>query len=209
MLVNALGATATGATVLVVIAAKFSEGAWITVVTIPAILVLMYGVRRHYKRIQHDLATDSPLELTNLSPPLVVMPVQQWSKLAKRALCAALSVSNDVKALHVVEEDKPDPMCDEWTRYVIEPARRAGLPEPELVVLKSPYRFVIGPIVDYAISLAEENTGRRVVVVVPEMVEQRWYNYFLHSQRAAVLKATLLLKGNDRVSVLNVPWYLE
>lgn len=209
MFVNGLGATATGATVIVVIISKFAEGAWITVVTIPAILLVMYGVRRHYNNIGREIATDTPLDLTGNSEPMVVVPLQQWSKIAKHALCAALSISTDVRALFVTEEGKSDAFCRTWARNVVEPAQQAGAGIPELVILSSPFRFVVNPIVDYVIKLSNENPGRRVIAIVPELVENRWFNYFLHSQRATLLKTLLLVKGNDRVSVLNIPWYFK
>jgi hypothetical protein len=59
------------------------------------------------------------------------------------------------------------------------------------------------------IQLAESNPTRRIVTIVPELVERRWYGYFLHTQRAALLKAALLMKGKNRISVLNIPWYLK
>jgi amino acid transporter len=208
MFVNGLGAIATGCTVVVVIIAKFTEGAWITVVTIPAMLLLMYGVRRHYVRIQRAIATQTPLDLTGNTEPLVVVPLQQWSKISERAMCAALAISKDVRGLYVSGDDKPDEFCVNWTRNVIEPLRKNNSSAPELVVLQSPFRFVVNPIVDYVIRLSHENPSRRVITIVPELVEHRWYNYFLHSQRSTLLKTLLLLKGNDRISVLNIPWYL-
>ncbi len=125
-----------------------------------------------------------------------------------RPVCA-LAISNNVRALYVTGEDKSNEFCDNWTRNVVEPARKANSGVPELVVLQSPFRFVVYPIVDYVIKLSQDNPDRRVVTIVPELVEHRWYNYFLHSQRATVLKTLLLVKGNDRISVLNIPWYFK
>ena len=209
MIVNGLGALATGATVLVVIVSKFAEGAWITVVTIPAILLLMYGVRRHYENIWRAIASPGPLDLIGNKSPIVVVPLQVWSKIAKHALCAALAISNDVRAVFVTEEGKSDDFCKEWQHNVVEPAEKANAGVPELVILSSPFRFVVNPIVDYVIEQSQDNPGRRVIAMVPELVEQRWYNYFLHTQRSTMLKTLLLLKGNDRISVLNVPWYFK
>jgi amino acid transporter len=209
MFVNGLGAIATGGTVIVVVVSKFVEGAWITVVTIPAMLLLMYAVQRHYANVQRAIATSTPLDLTGNMQPVVVVPLQQWSKISKRALCAALSISTDVRGLYVTAEDRLNEFCNTWTQNVIEPAREANSGVPELVVLHSPFRFVVNPIVDYVIKLSNENPNRRVVAIVPELVEHHWYNYFLHSQRAALLKTLLLVKGNDRISVLNVPWYFD
>ncbi|HZS57006.1 MAG TPA: APC family permease [Bryobacteraceae bacterium] len=209
MFINGLGALATGATVIVVILSKFTQGAWITVVTIPAILMLMYGVRRHYQKIYVEVESKTPLDLAGNMQPLVVVPLQQWSKIAKHALCAAFAISKDVRGVFVIEENKSDELRQSWHRNVVTPARAAGAAVPELVVLESPYRFVVNPIVDYVIKLSADNPKRRIIAMVPEVVENRWYNYFLHSQRATLLKTLLLVKGNDRISVLNVPWYLK
>jgi amino acid transporter len=208
--INALGALATGATVMVVIVAKFTEGAWITVVIIPALLALMYSVRRHYDKVGRAIASPTPVDLSKLTAPLVVVPMPYWSKIAKQALRAALEISHDVKALYVIEENKhEDDFCREWETYVVKPARQAKVPAPELVQLKTPYRFVISPIVDYVIELSQANPDRRIIAIVPELVEKELFGYFLHTQRATLLKAMLLIKGNDRISVLNIPWYLK
>lgn len=209
MFVNGLGAVATGATVLVVAVAKFADGAWITVVMIPALLVLMYSVRRHYNHVQEQVGTTTPLDISNLKPPLVIIPMPYWSRMAKYSLRMAFEITHDIRVLHVAEEDKADEFCARWTHLVIEPAAQANLPAPELVQLHSPYRFVITPIVDYVIKTADENPKRRIVVIVPELVQSRWYAYFLHTQRAALLKTMLLMKGNYRISVLNMPLYLK
>ena len=77
------------------------------------------------------------------------------------------------------------------------------------MVLPSPYRMTVLTIVNYTLDLANKNPERTVAVVIPELVETRWYHYLLHNQRASLLKAVLLVKGNGRIVVINVPWYLE
>ena len=89
-----------------------------------------------------------------------------------------------------------------------EPARRAGLAVPRLVVIKSPYRFVIRPILDYVLDLEKSNPGRQIAVLIPELVERRWYLNLLHNHRSAVLKGLLLFQGDQRITVINIPWYL-
>ena len=207
--VNDLGALVTGATVLVVVVAKFAEGAWVTVVMIPLLLALMYFVRRHYNHVREQVTTSTPLDVSNLRPPLVIIPMPYWSRMAKYSLRMAFEISRDIRVLHVAEEDKPDEFCALWDHLVVQPAAQADLPAPKLIQLHSPYRWVIAPIVDYVIQTADENPGRRIVTIVPELVERKWYAYFLHTQRAALLKTMLLMKGNYRISVLNMPWYLK
>ena len=207
--VNALGAFCTGITVIVVAVTKFMDGAWVTVLLIPLMLTVMYRVRRHYNTVSHQVDTTAPLDLSDLQQPLVIVPMPYWSLISQAALRQALEISREVKVLHVWEEDKPDKFCLEWKAFVEDPAEKAGLPKPELIQLNSPYRFVIAPIVEFVCKVATENPGRRVIAIVPELVERRWYAYFLHTQRAAVLKAMLLMKGSDNISVLNMPWYIK
>jgi len=209
MIINGIGAVATGATVIVIIVAKFSEGAWITVIAIPALLILMLRVRSHYRKVEREIGTKAPLQPVNLLQPILVVTVQSWNRVTKEAVQFAMSLSKDIKVLHAAEETTGEEFLKEWNELVVAPAKKANLPVPELVAIQSPYRFVISPMVNYVIRLAQENPHRRIIAVVPELVEKRWYQYFLHTQRAALLKARLLLEGNDRISVLNVPWYLK
>ena len=83
-----------------------------------------------------------------------------------------------------------------------------GLPVPHLRVMESPYRQIFRPILDFINDLAEKNPERHIAVLVPELVEGHWYHYLLHNQRAALLKGLLLVKGNRKINVINVPWYL-
>jgi hypothetical protein len=92
---------------------------------------------------------------------------------------------------------------------VEEPAREGKLAVPRLTVLKSPYRFVVQPIVDHVLEIERNNPDRTIAVVLPELVEPRWYQYFLHNQRAKLLVADLLMKGSHRIVIVNVPWYLR
>jgi amino acid transporter len=209
MFINGLGAVATGLTVIVVIVAKFAEGAWITLIAIPLLLALMYGVRRHYDKLRREIGTKLPLDTTKEPEPLIVIPITSWTRVAREALRFAMTLSPDIKVVHISEEDVENDFCDRWTEYVENPVAAARLPLPELVQLTSPYRFVVSPIVDYVVNVAKANPNRRVVTMIPELMEKRWYYYFLHTQRATLLKTRLLMEGHDRISVLNVPWYLK
>jgi hypothetical protein len=87
--------------------------------------------------------------------------------------------------------------------------RAANLTLPDLITLNSPYRFVIQPVVEYVLQVERENSGRLVAVLVPELVVSQWYQNLLHNQRANLLKLMLLVKGNQRILVINIPWYME
>ena len=208
MLVNGLGAFVTGVTVLVVLVAKFVEGAWITMLLIPALLLLMYAVHRHYGRVSQELADSTPLDLTHFRPAMVVVPLERWSAVAKKAIGFALSISPDVIGLHVNCE-WTDVLKKEWQEFVEKPTQEVGLAAPRLVILDNPYRYVSSPIVEYVLDLQKKDPDRQLAVIIPELVERHWYYYFLHNQRAAVLKTLLYVRGNQRISVVNVPWYID
>jgi amino acid transporter len=207
MFVNGLGSVATATTVMVVTVAKFAEGAWVTVLLIPAIMIVMVAIRRHYRRVEAEVANPVPLDLSDLRAPLVVVPILSWNRISQKGLRFALTLSSEVQALHVESEKDSGNFCQTWQRDVEEPAKRAGRVATRLVVLPSPYRFVITPILDYILELERSNPGRQIAVLIPELVERHWYHYFLHNQRAEWLRALLLAKGNQRVFLVNVPWY--
>jgi amino acid transporter len=209
MLVNGLGAAATAVTVLVVLVAKFAEGAWITLLLIPGLLAVMIAVRRQYHRVRMSVGCQSPLELHSFKAPLVVVPVDRWSKIAKGALTFGLTISPDVVALHIESGERTTYLKQEWYGFVEQPVEQLGMCPPKLVILPSPYRFVITPIVDYVLDLAQKNPGRQIAVIIPEVVERHWYYHVLHNQRATALKSMLYFKGNGRILVINVPWYIE
>lgn len=214
MFINALGSLATGATTCAVIVGKFSEGAWITVLAIPGLILLMRTIHRHYDVIQNATVCPTPAHLKGVAPPIVVLPMQSWSKVAEKALRFAYTISQEVLVLHIAPDDEAgaknkDELTGVWDQYIETPVEQAGWVRPKLVVLRSPYRLVITPICDYVLELERKHPNRLISVLVPELVERRWLYFLLHNQRAAVLKVMLYLKGTGRIIVINVPWYLR
>ncbi len=209
MLVNGLGAVATGITLLVVLVAKFTSGAWVSALLIAALMLLMLRVRGHYDSVAKETENTAPLVIENLGPPIVIVPIQGWSKISERAMQFALTLSPEIHAVHVATEEETDALEQEWCRLVQRPVEEVGGTPPSLVTLPSPYRLLIRPILEYVLEIEKKNPGRQIAVIVPEMVENHWYHYPLHNQRAELLKAFLLLKGSPRIVLINVPWYIE
>jgi amino acid transporter len=209
MLVNGLGALATGVTLVVVLVAKFTSGAWVSALLIGLIVATMLWVRRHYDRVAEETCSHSPLKVAVIEPPFVVVAIQDWGKIAERALQFALSLSPDIRAVHVAMEDEANTLRERWHADVEVPVTQAGRAAPELVILPSPYRLVLRPILEYVLKLEQEHPDRQIAIIVPELVEQHWYHYPLHNQRAELLKALLLLHGSKRIVLINVPWYLK
>jgi amino acid transporter len=208
MAVNGAGAVATGATLLVVLIAKFAAGAWVTLLLIPGMLAVFVAVHRHYRSVAREVSSETPLDVSDLRDPVVIVPVREWNKMVHKALRLALKMSSEIVAVQVRSDDNVPDLRERWAELVERPTASAGLSVPRLVVLESPYRHTINPLLDYVMQTRDRNPDRQVAVIVPELMEARWHHYLLHNQRAQLLKALLLFNGGPRVIVINVPWYL-
>jgi amino acid transporter len=208
ILVNGIGATATGITVLVVVTAKFTEGAWVVVLLLPATILLMTRVHRHYRLVAQEISAKRDMLPPSYRPPIVIVPIERWNAASRKTLGFAMTLSPEVRAVHIAcGED--DSVAAEWQSVVAEPAQKAGVPVPTLITLRSPYRMVLQPVVDYVLQVEKENPRRIIAVAITTVVERHWYHYFLHNQRSGVLTAKLLLEGDRRINIINVPWYLK
>jgi amino acid transporter len=208
MLVNGTGAIATGITTLIVLAAKFTSGAWFVALLVPTLIVLMVVIKRHYRRVNGEVVEMAPLNLTNMQQPLVVIPMARWDRMTEKALRFGLLLSKEIKVVNVIGADGEQTLDDVWEANVLKPIRAQGLREPELITLHSNIRLVINPLMDYILELEQQNPDRKITVILPELVVRHWWEYMLHNQRVQMLKLLLLLKGKQRVIVVNIPWYL-
>lgn len=209
MLINGFGAIVTASTVAIVIVSKFSEGAWITLVLIPGLILMMMRVKNHYERDIREVA-DAPELMAHINPRiLVVVPIEKWDRVAQKALHFAIMTSPEVIALHVSSEDDEGSLSREWEERIVKPCVDAAIPVPRLVEIKSPYRYVIEPIIDFIFELEQLHPDRQIAVIIPNLVERRWHRRFLHNQRGELLTNYLLTKGKRRIVIVNVPWYLD
>jgi amino acid transporter len=212
-LVNGLGAFVTGITVIVVLVAKFTQGAWLTLLFIPVVLILFRTVRMHYHSIAVASRCTEPMQApcADDKPSIVVVPLERWSTFGRQSLEFACRLSSEVIGVHVEpgETDHAALLTEDWERYVVAPFVECGRPVPTLKLLSSPYRFVVIPIVQFVLELSKNNPTRQIVVVIPELVEERWYEYFLHNQRARLLEWMLLARGNERIFTVSSPYYLS
>jgi amino acid transporter len=208
MVVNGIGALATGITLIVVLVTKFTEGAWITAILIPLLITLMLAVKRHYDGVAAALACDRPMHTDNLAHPLVIVPMDRWSRITEKGLRFALKLSDRVQAVHIDAEDCRDEVEAMWQTHVATPLTAASINVPELIFVKSPYRFVLMPLVEHILQVEHDHPECQIAVLVPELVVKHWWQTPLHNQRAQLLKLLLLVRGNQRITVINIPWYL-
>ena len=205
LMINLLFAIGTAAALVVMLASKFTESTWITLLLIPSAVLIFTGVKRHYESVATQIASSQPLEVSDLEPPLVIVPIKNWDSIARKALRFAMKLSPNVHAVHVQAGESPSDLEVNWDARVVQPALAAQKVAPKLIELPSPYRSLFGPLLGYIGGL--EN--RQIAVIVPELVEHRPFHYWLHNQRATLLKAALLFRNDRRIVVVNVPWYLE
>jgi amino acid transporter len=209
MVFNGAGALCTGVTLVVVLVSKFLEGAWVMILLIPGLLVVFYSVRRHYRKVGREVASTEPLDAAGLKPPVVLLPIRGWSVITRKALRFALSISHEIYTLHIAGDEQAMVALEEgWERLVREPASKANVPAPKLIIVYSPYRQMYKPLIDIVSDLKKAHADRDIAVIIPEMIGTRWYHYVLHNQTAAVMVAYLRLSGFQKVVVINVPWYL-
>jgi hypothetical protein len=219
MAINAAGCITTAIALAIILAAKFWEGAWITVLLLPTLVFWFLGVHRHYAVVAERASYSGPLRTRALQPPTVIVLLKSWDRITERALRFGMSISDDVVAVHVAAahttQEHRDPGADIeqlksfWEASIALPAENAGLPVPRLQILDSPYRRLFTPLLNFIEELRREQPERMIAVIIPEMVETHWYQYPLHNQRATALKAALLLRGGKHLAVINVPWYLD
>ena len=163
-LVNGLGALVTGVTVVVVLVAKFVEGAWITLLFIPLTIVLFTVVRRHYHSVKLLTNCRIPVNPAALSqPPIAIVPVDRWSNITRQGIEFAARLSGEVIALHVEPAENSELLSEDWQRYVEQPFRASGKEPPKLQVLPSPYRFIIIPIIQFILDLSKKHPDRNII----------------------------------------------
>jgi amino acid transporter len=213
--INAVGAAATSVALAIMIFAKFTHGAWITLLVIPFVIFLLRMTNRYYRELDAQLRDEGRLDLRLTQPPVVVVLTDTWNRLTDRAVQFALQLSPDVIAVHVTKLGGPDVqeqrrlLRRQWSDDVEAPAREVGLRAPRLVLLDAPLRRMEGPLLQFIAETEKKNPFRQIAVLIPEVVKEHWWQYLLHGQGARRLRAALLRYGGSRVVLINIPWYLE
>lgn len=204
--INGLGATATAVTLLVVLVEKFLAGAWLTVIVIPALILAFLQVRRHFQTLAQQLSLRGlPPSLRPGPTPRIVLPISGIHRGIVDAIAFACSISSDVTAVYVeLEPGTGEDIRRQWQDW---------WPDVPLVVVPSPYRSIVGPLLDFLDETdRQHNDGQLATVVLPEFVPARRWQSLLHNQTANLLKAALLYHrrrlGFQRV-IIDVPYHLR
>jgi amino acid transporter len=212
IVLNSVGAAATAVTLIIVLVSKFVEGAWVSTLAIIGGIVLFRRIHHYYDIVVTETRCGAlhPRELTKTPPPVVIVPMARWNQITRKALRFAIKVSPDVRAVQVLGANfETEKLTSRWHELVEAPFAAAGFPAPPLDTVPSGDRRLFAPLLEYVAHVGEEYPDREIAVVVPEMIERRWYHFLLRTHRASVLKALLLLKGGPRVIIVNTPWHLR
>jgi len=195
--INGFGAVTTGVVLIIVAVTKTLEGAWIVLLLIPIIVAVFRATRRHYDHV------GAQLTLRNYTPQrkvhnTVIIPIGGIQRAVVEALRYAETLSDDVRGVYVdVDPGATDQVIREWTTW----GGRA-----KLIVLPSPYRSVMEPLLEYIEQVENERHDDYVTVILPEFVPARWWQHLLHNQRALLIKGALLFRPNTVVT--SVPFHL-
>lgn len=201
--INGLGAATTAVVTLVIATTKFVHGAWIVILLIPVLVGMMLAINRHYRHVADQLRL-SPVEIRRRRRPVprtvaAVVPIASLNRASFRALEYARSIARDVTAVHVsTEPESDDVLLKRW--------QEAELDIP-LVIVESPYRELIGPLVAIIEKLHLEKGCPYITVVIPEFVPAHWWERLLHTQTAWRLKRALAHVPD--LAVTGVPYHLE
>ena len=196
--INLVGAIVTGVVLIVVAATKAHEGAWIIILLIPMNVMFFRATRRHYDMVARQLSLGDwrPQAMRSNT---VIVPISGIQRAVVGALDYAKTLSHDVRAVYVnmdpAETERLKASWEQWGN---------GVP---LIVLDSPYRSLMEPLLDYVERLNSANPGDYVTVVLPEFVPARWWHHLFHNQSALLIKGALLFKKNTVVT--SVPFHLK
>lgn len=199
IVINSAGALTTAVVLAVIASVKFVHGAWIVIVTIPVIVYLTKQVHNHYSEIARQLSLEEGDPIPAYTHHKVIVPVSGAHRAVRYALQYARVLSDDVVAIYVCFNPADSAVVKEkWQKYEL---------DVPLLVLESPYRSVIEPLVDYINAFRTTHPGGVVTVVLPEFVPQKWWHHLLHNQTAWLIKGVLLFKRG--VVATSVPLHLE
>lgn len=198
LVVNGIGAITTGVATAIIATTKFVQGAWIVFLLVAILIMMFRGIRSHYKAVAEQVSLTRDTRPPRPRRNLVIMPIGGVNRSVVRAVDYARSRGGEIRAI-LVDVDKEETALVEikWAQW------GCGVP---LVVLPSPYRSILGSILDYIEDLQQKDPDCWITVVIPEILPARWWQNILHNQRALLLKGALLFK--DRVVLTDVPYHL-
>jgi amino acid transporter len=200
MLANSFGALCTAVVTAMFAVTKFTDGAWVIIIVLPPLILMFYGIHRHYRTLAGRLSLERYGAPPRTTRHRVILPVSSVHRGTLAALRFAKNLSSDVTAVHVsIDEADAHKVRLKWDAW------GEGV---RLVILESPYRLLLEPLLEYIEEVeSERQPGEMITIVVPEFVPGRWWNNLLHTQTAWMLRRALLYKPD--IVITSVPYQVE
>jgi hypothetical protein len=199
-IINGVGAVVTGIVLLIIAVEKLSHGAWMVLIAIPVLVFLTQKVHQHYLSVAEQLSMDRCITgEERYKHHSVIIPISGIQQAVVSAVKYAKAISDDVVAVYVyIDPVETEKVRSKWDKHCM------GVP---LIVLHSPYRSVVEPLMDYIDGIRERYEDGIITVILPEFVPQKWWHHLLHNQTAVFLKGVLLFKKG--VVSTSVPFHLR
>jgi amino acid transporter len=196
--INIAGGTATAIVTVVVGITNFVKGAWIVILLVPLLILMFKAINRHYTKAAGELAAQTPLDPEEIRHTVIV-PIAAVNRIARQTLAYARSICDNVTAVHITDDEEAIArMKQEWA------ALGTDIP---LVIIESPYRALVAPLLKYIDEVDKQRAGDTITVVLPEFIARHWWEHLLHNQSALRIKAALLFRPGTVVT--SVPYHLE
>jgi amino acid transporter len=196
--INGFGALVTGVVLVIVVVTKTFEGAWIVLLLIPSIVMVFIATRRHYDHVASELTLRGYVPEARVHNTVLV-PIGGLQRAVVDALRYAETLSDDVRAVYVdVNPAATEQLRRDWATW----GGRASL-----IVLPSPYRSLMEPLLEYIQYVTKERSNDYTTVILPEFVPKRWWQHLLHNQTSLLIKGALLFEPN--LVVTSVPYHLS
>ena len=200
IMVNGFGATLSGVALTVIATTKFVHGAWIVIVLIPLSVLTLLKIHKHYLDIAKELRVEDDHTYEHPEHIKVVIPVATFTKVVANTIEYAISISNDITAVHIVlDDEKAKKLKAKWEIFY---------PGISLIMISSPYRAILAPLLDYLNGVEKSiKPYELIMILIPEFITHKWWQYFLHNQSGWILKSVLLF--NKSYVIASVPYHLS
>jgi amino acid transporter len=201
MIINAFGAVCTFTVMIIFAATKFRDGAWLVIILIPLLIAFFYTIHRHYRRLATQLSLENHAGMRPIRHNRVIVPLAGVHRGSLQAMRFARTLSADVTAVHISTGDEEEKLKIEqkWEKW------GDGV---RLVILNSPYRLFLEPLLDYIDHLEEVTKPNEIItIVVPQFIPRYWWEKFLHTRTAESLRQSLLHR--DNIVITEVPYQVK
>lgn len=200
MIINGFGALCTFTVMIVFAITKFMDGAWIIIILVPTMVTIFFSIHHHYKRLAEQLSLENHLGIKHISRNRIIMPISGVHSGTLAALSYASTLSDDITVVHISIDPKETEKVKAKWEYWGEGYR--------LVVLNSPYRLFLEPLLDYIEKITAVQAPNEIItIVVPQFIPRHWWTNLLHMRTAESLRKALLNRRN--IVITEVPYQLN